>query len=258
MLQTLDTLARRRHGGAPRTIDAPKRWTGAAGAAGDAEASHDDFELLKEIGSVVRIARMQTIIHEGDPAANYFKVISGAVRVYKLLADGRRQIVGFPLTGDFFGWSAGDSYPHTAEAISDVTVLRVPRKRLEALVEAHPKLGIRLLGMAHGEICAAQEQMLLLGRKTAEERIASFLVAMSERAASHGEASNVIVLSMTRGEIADYLGLSAEAVSRGLSALKREGLIAIREPQRIALVHPEALADRAEGDDADWSIAAHR
>ena len=256
MLQSLETLDRVPHGGAPRAIDAPKGWNGAAGIDGDGERELDDFEVLTEIGSLVHLPRMQTIFHEGDSATHYFKVVSGAVRVYKLLFDGRRQIIGFPLTGDFFGWSAGDSYPHTAEAIGDVTVLKIPRARLEALIEAHPKLGIRLLGMAHSEICAAQDQMLLLGRKTAEERIASFLVTMSKRAARHGEAANPVVLSMTRGEIADYLGLSAEAVSRGLSALRREGLIAIREPQRIALMDPETLHDRAAGDDAEWSMPA--
>ncbi len=256
MLQTFETTGRPPQGGAPRAMELRKGWNGAASVDGGTEREYDDFEFLKEIGTVVRVPKMQTVFHEGDPATHYFKVIAGAVRIYKLLFDGRRQIIGFPLTGDFFGWSAGDSHAHTAEAISDVTVLRIPRKRLEALVEAHPKLGMRLLGMAHSEICAAQDQMLLLGRKTAEERIASFLVTMSERAASHGEAPNPVVLSMTRGEIADYLGLSAEAVSRGLSALKREGLIAIREPQRIALVRPEALHERAEGDAAECAMAA--
>ncbi len=250
MQQSLETFGRPQRGGAPRALDLARPRNGGGGLDADARPGSDEFERLMDIGTLVRVPRMRSIFREGDPAKHYFEVIAGAVRIYKLLVDGRRQIIGFPLTGDFFGWSSGDSYAHTAEATTDVTVLRFPRDKLEALVEEHPKLGLRLLGIAHNQICAAQDQMLLLGRKTAEERIASFLVTMSERAARGGQPENPVVLHATRGEIGDYLGLSAEAVSRGLSALRREGLIALAEPQRVTLMRPEALHDRGAGDGA--------
>lgn len=206
----------------------------------------EEIERLRAIISTVHCEQGQVIIHEGDPAEHLFNVVSGAVRLYKLLPDGRRQITGFLMPGDFLGIALNESYAYTAEALNLVHLCRFPRRRLEVLLHELPALERSLLGEASSELVAAQDQMLLLGRKTARERVASFLVMLSERAARHGRPANPIELPMIRADIADFLGLTTETVSRTFSHLKRNGIIdlAIRGQVEIKRRHAlEALRE---------------
>lgn len=207
-------------------------------------------EEVGRISSIVTrlsLAAHQMLFHEGDPAEFVYNVTRGAVKLYKLLPDGRRQITGFLLAGDFLGLAGKDGYSYSAETVTSVELCRFPRRRLDELFEAYPQLERRMLKLATDELIAAQDQMLLLGRRTAAEKVASFLVRLSEREKVRGQSGNPVLLPMTRGDIADYLGLTIETVSRTLSQMKRDQLIRQLSLTEIELANAERLAALAEG-----------
>lgn len=209
-----------------------------------------DEEELAQVSRIVRNLELDPgdpLFDEGEPAEAVFNVTAGAVKVYKLLPDGRRQITGFLFAGDFLGLAHNESYAYSAEAITPVALCRFPRRQLEALLERYPKMERRLLGMASHELAAAQEQMLLLGRKTAREKIASFLLTLSQRARKRGQRENPVTVPMSRNDIGDFLGLTTETVSRSFTQLKTAGLIALLPAGKVALSDPAALQAVAEG-----------
>ena len=189
------------------------------------------------------------VIDEGEDADHLFNVTRGAIRVYKLLPDGRRQVTGFLFPGDFLGLSnAGhDTYAYSAEALVESDLCRFPREKLEVVIEENTNLEKRLLRMAANELAVAQDQMVLLGRKTARERVASFFLSLSERAVKRGQAANPISVPMSRTDIADYLGLTTETVSRTITQLKTENLIKLLNGNKIELCNLDALEDLAMG-----------
>ncbi|MGQ0664227.1 MAG: helix-turn-helix domain-containing protein [Pseudomonadota bacterium] len=210
--------------------------------------SAEAIEDIDDIAAPLALKRGQAVFHEGDPATGYFKVASGVVRMCKVLADGRRHIAEFFFPGDFFGFGRFDTHAYTAEAITEAKILRYPRRHVEALFETHPKLGLRLLATVCGGLSQAQDQMLLLGRKTARERIASFLLTMAARRAGTSPTGARIDLPMSRGDIADYLGLTIETVCRTLSELKREKIIALPDRQGVIVLRMDVLRALGEGD----------
>jgi CRP/FNR family transcriptional regulator len=181
-----------------------------------------------EIGPLATIATAAsfepgaTILMEGDPARHLFRIVSGIVKVHRSLADGRCQITGFLFPGDFIGLAPEDVYLSSAIAVGPVTSSRFPRKQVEQLVEVSPLVARLLLHRTCGELIAAQDQMLLLGRKTASEKVASFLRLIARRL-----QDDDITLPMTRADIADYLGLTIETVSRTLTLLREDGVIEV-------------------------------
>ena len=208
----------------------------------------DERPELAAIVTEVRAESQQTIFYEGDPAQYVFNVTDGTVKLYKLLADGRRQVTGFLFRGDFLGLALNTSYAYSAEAIVPTRLCRFPRHDLEHLLERFPRLERRMLAMAGNELSAAQDQMLLLGRKTAMERVASFLNNIKNRSARRGEASEPIVLPMTRNEIADFLGLTTETVSRTITELRKAKVIQLGSPSTIGVLRLDALEEIAAGD----------
>ena len=204
-----------------------------------------ELEILEGIVSRVNYIPQQTIFTEGDDADHVFNVTDGVVRLYKLLIDGRRQITGFLFAGDFMGLSAHETYAYSAEAITQLSACRFPRKKLESMLEQYPKLEKRLLGMVVDELTTAQDQMLLLGRKTAQERLASFLLSLSRRAIHRGLSGDSVSLVMGRADIADFLGLTTETVSRTITQLKRAGAIDLQSGGRVSLADRAALEDMA-------------
>ena len=189
----------------------------------------------------------QTIFREAEPAEYVFNVASGTVKLYKLMADGRRQITGFLLPGDFLGLALNATYTYTSEAVQEVTACRFPRKRLESLFDEFPQLEKRMLGMAVDELAAAQDQMLLLGRKTAREKVASFLLMLSRRQTDRDMAANPTKVPMSRADIADYLGLTIETVSRTLTQLKKDDVISLPDNSHVHVTDLDRLDDMAEG-----------
>lgn len=197
----------------------------------------DALLALEQIGSRRSFMRDQEIYAEGDPSDCWYKVMSGTVRIGKLLADGRRQIAEFCFGGDCFGIDNTSARVFSAEVVSDAILARYPRRATERLIDESPKLARHLCDMTLRDLAQAQVRMLLLGRMTASERVASFLLEMSERR----DAQRIVELPMSRNDIADYLGLTIETVCRVLSVFKRDGAIAIPAPHRIELRDRNAL-----------------
>src|SRR3982074_399494 len=158
---------------------------------------------------------------EKEPSAYVYQVTSGAVRTYKLLSDGRRQIGAFHLVGDIFGLENSDVHRFTAEAIVDTALRLVKRRSLESVAEYDVLVAHNLLGLTTNNLRHAEDHMLLLGRKTALERVAAFLLEMDSRL----KPTDTLALPMCRRDIADYLGLTLETVSRALSNLHGRGIL---------------------------------
>jgi len=204
------------------------------GAAKQADALTEAFTL---IGAAVRFDRNTEIFGEAEPAEYFYQVVSGAVRMYKLLSDGRRQIGAFHLPGDVFGLEAGQTHRFGAEAIA-TSVIRVARRSaIIALAARDHDLANELWTRTADRLQLAQDHMLLLGRKNAEERVASFLLQMADRAA----AERTLDLPMSRQDIADYLGLTIETVSRTLTQLEGKAAIELPSSRRVCLCNRAAL-----------------
>ncbi len=189
----------------------------------------------------------QALFHEGDPNPYVFNVVDGAVKLYRLLPDGRRQITGFLFQGDFLGLGGRGASSFTAEALTPLNACRFRRGDFDQLLNTLPALEHRLVALAGDELMAAQEQIVLLGRKTARERLASFLTRLSERQVQLGGPEGQVHLPMTRLDIADYLGLTIETVSRVFTQFKTSGLIRLLPGNDVALPDPAALKALGEG-----------
>ena len=208
----------------------------------------DDLASMRRLGWTLNLRDGQPLFHEGDPATRVFTLTRGALKLYKLLPDGRRQITGFMFPGDFLGIAVDDDHAFTAEAVADSQLCWFPRNRFGEFVEAHQHLERELYRLATHELAAAQMQMVLLGRKTATERLASFFMMLLERAEKGGwRRGRMIDLPMSRIDIADYLGLTKETVSRMLASLKSRRIVRLDALDRIEVIDRDRLADLAEG-----------
>ena len=207
-----------------------------------AASEPDALAPLAAQSALIRAGRDKQIFGQGDPAKYCYLVLSGCVRSVSLIEDGRRQVSEFLLPGDLFGWEAADEYDFSAEAVTPVFLRRYRRSSLEALADSDRNLARTLRNLSARQLRVARERMVLLGRKTASERIASFLLEMARRL----HATSQIRLPMNRGDIADHLGLTVETVCRGLTQLRREGTISV-ERGNVAICDPDALgaAERA-------------
>lgn len=179
------------------------------------------------------IARGEEVFADGDTAEYIYKIVSGTVRSCKLLNDGRRQIDSFHFAGDIFGLESGGEHRLTAEAVDDVVVLAFRRCRFDSLVQRDPALSHQLMNSVIASLERAHEHMVLLGRKTAQEKIASFLLGMANRLAPRADRFD---LPMQRADIADHLGLTIETVSRVLTQMMRDGLIKLTAAGRTIVL----------------------
>jgi CRP/FNR family transcriptional regulator, nitrogen fixation regulation protein len=184
----------------------------------------DPLAALESTATTLGVDKEQTIYTEGDPAEFAYRIVGGCVRMVKLMEDGRRQVTEFLLPGDLLGLDQFDTYDLSAEAVTPVVLRSYRRSSVEGLADRDPAIARRLRALAAAGLRAAWERMTLLGRKTAVERIASFLLEMSGRLPAGG--TDRLVLPMGRADIADHLGLTMETVCRILSCLRQEGTIA--------------------------------
>ncbi len=202
--------------------------------------------------SAETLAAGEALFWEGDPAGQIFDVISGVLRVYRIMPDGRRAIMGFIHPGDVLGVSFQNRYLFTAEAVTEVKIRRFARSRFFGLINETPALRPQLFAILCDEMSAAQDQMLLLGRKNAEERVVSFLLSVHRKVGIGAD----IELPMSRLDMADYLGLTMETVSRMMTSLARRGLIALGARHTVTLRKLAALREIAGHDAEDEDIAA--
>jgi CRP/FNR family nitrogen fixation transcriptional regulator len=191
--------------------DKKPRLLGQLGDLSHAKVSSTDCKYLKDT----------EIFGEAEPAEYIYQVIEGAVRSHKLLSDGRRQIGAFHLPGDIFGLGNGEFHRFTAEAIVESTLRLVKRHSLERVAKNDPAMVRNLSKMMGDNLQHAENHLILLGRQSARERVGAFLLEMNGRLKSRG----AIALPMSRSDIADYLGLTLETVSRALSAYQRQGYL---------------------------------
>jgi CRP-like cAMP-binding protein len=188
-------------------------------------APRDALDLLEQFGTTVTVQREQEIHGQGDQASSCYRILRGCVRMVKLMEDGRRQIGEFLMVGDLLGFDALETHDFAAEAVTDVVLRRYPRRAVDVLAESNTALARRLRDLTSISLRTAHMRLLLLGRKTASERIATFLLEMAERLPR--TSACVMEMPMSRTDMADHLGLTIETVCRILAHLRRDATIAI-------------------------------
>jgi CRP/FNR family transcriptional regulator len=186
-----------------------------------------DLAAFERIARHIDLTPNEALFTAGQAATSVHNITAGVARLYKLLPDGRRQVIGFALPGDFLGTMPSDRYSFSADAIEAVSVCRFPADTFAQFIEHRPHFLLRINEFAARELMLAQEQMLLLGRRTAEEKVAAFLIGWRARLAHIGDERQTISLPMSRQDIADYLGLTIETVSRTLTRFEREKMLVI-------------------------------
>ncbi|WP_246299882.1 Crp/Fnr family transcriptional regulator [Sinorhizobium psoraleae] len=191
----------------------------------------------------------EAIFWESDEATHVFEVADGMLRALRLLGDGRRIIVGFLGPGDLLGVSLKERYLYTVEAISPVQLRRFPRGRFEDEVARNSHLQEQLVSKLRDEMTAAQDQTVLLSRRSADEKLANFLLMMRQR--GNSEHRSIIELPMTRLDIANYLGMTIETVSRTITKLANSGIIEGAGRRSIKILKMETLRLLAEGDESE-------
>lgn len=214
--------------------------------------SDDEIAALSAVARK-RLLKPGEVILRAEEAPPFFaNIVSGAVKLSKTLADGRQQIVGLQFPPDFLGRAHRNRSPLFAEAASDVELCVFPKAEFERLLTDQPQLETRLFQNTLNELDAAREWMLLLGRKTALEKVASFLALIARRnrptACAHMDADPILTiwLPLTRAEIADYLGLTIETVSRQLGNLRADDILEAGSNRSITILDPAQLEDIAQ------------
>jgi CRP/FNR family nitrogen fixation transcriptional regulator len=202
------------------------------------------LKSLDSLAVIMPFHRGQEICSQSDPAEYWYCVVTGTARRYVLRVDGRRQIVGLLLPGDFFGFTASDEYDFTVEAVGEGTVVAAyPRRRVEMLADSDPAVAREIRQIVFEALSRLQSQLLIIGRITALEKVGGFILEMAARL-SQGRGDSV-ALPVSRYDIADYLAVSVETVSRSLTDLKHRGVIKLSGTRTVKIVDRDALE---EGD----------
>jgi CRP/FNR family nitrogen fixation transcriptional regulator len=211
-------------------------------AAGDASAARNAWlsqqnEPLRAAGTVIDVTEGKEICAQGCEADTFYKVVSGVVRVCKFLNDGRRQIEAFHVAGELFGMELGGERLLSAEAVTDCSLIIYRRRNIEQLAKSDHGVSHQLFSYAMQGLARAQSHSLLLGRRGAAEKLASFLLDWTAKNAANGSTH----LAMSRQDIADYLGLTIETVSRSMSQFERDGVIHLTGPRQVQVLNRAAL-----------------
>ncbi len=206
----------------------------------------EELARLEAVSTSKQFEPGQTIFEEGDETRSIYNLTEGTIRLVKLLPNGRRQIVGFVFPGDMMGLAIHGLYTASAEAVTPVKICQFPREKLLALLDEFPAMKTRLLNIAADELSEAQEQMLLLGRKAPVEKVASFFIRLCRENRRIGGIENELDLAMGRSDIADYLGLTIETVSRTFTKMRADGIIKLEGKHHVIINDMDALEDIAE------------
>jgi CRP-like cAMP-binding protein len=202
--------------------------------------SSSALAALETIGSALQVKRGHEVYAEGDAAEYCYRVVEGCVRTVKILADGSRPVGEILLPGDFFGFEFDGTHFFSAQAVTPVVLRRYPRRAVMARAESDLNLARQLHTLTAQALQAARQRMVRLTRKSAAERMASFLIEMADRSTS---PDSYVHLPMSRSDIADYLGLVIETVSRTITQFKRKKLIALKDTNHIKILDRDALED---------------
>jgi CRP/FNR family transcriptional regulator len=203
-------------------------------------------EMLSEAQQLTLPPR-HLLFDEGDRAAHVFTLVQGTAKLSRLLPDGREQVLGFRFAGDVLGYTGEEKHVFAARLLTTAQVCRLERRRLDGLFSRYPALERRLLDLCVQELAATREQLVTVGRRTAEARVAAFLLSLTEAGRRRQQPGAVLDMPMTRSDIADFLGLTIETVSRTLTAFRRRGWL--REPAqgRMELLRQDELLQLTEG-----------
>jgi CRP/FNR family transcriptional regulator len=210
-----------------------------------------ELEALNALGRRQKLTKGETVIWAGDESIICANLLTGVLKLSASTADGREQIVGLHYPADFIGRPYGDTADFTVTALTDSELCVFPRKQFEQVLEDHARMERLLLQRTFAALDEARGRMLMLGRKSAEEKIAGFLLDMADRAGSSAcqasaEGPITFDLPLTRGQIADVLGLTIETVSRQMTKLKASGVISLPGGRAITLRNRAALQERSE------------
>jgi len=222
---------------APRSFDPRQSIVAAFEPGGEPSA-------LERIGTIVQFARNETIFSECDTARYAYRLLKGFVRLSRVMIDGRRQIAQFLSPGDMFALEGKDAHSLTAEALTEVSVICYPRWQVEQLSDDMPEVRRELMASLRRELSAAQDHLVMLGRQTAMERVASFVLQLAKRRGVHDR----VEFPMSRQDIADYLGLTIETVCRVLTELKTLRVITTPDRHHAIIRDFDALEAIAIGD----------
>jgi CRP/FNR family transcriptional regulator len=209
-----------------------------------------ELDALNRLGRRVHVRSGQTLMWEGDDSSLVANVIDGVLKLSTSTVDGREQIVGVVYPSDFIGRPFGNTTPHSVTALSDAHVCMFTRSAFDEFAVEHPELEHKLLQRTLTELDRARSWMLLLGRKSAGERVATFLLEMAERLANNGcegsfAPADRFELPLSRQQIADLLGLTIETVSRQLTRLRQAGVIDLPDRRSVVILNREAMEDAA-------------
>lgn len=206
-----------------------------------------------EVAPTRVLTQREHLFCEGDRATHVYRVEVGHIVIYRIMPDGRRQVIDFAYPGDLVGLGALGEHASHAQATVKTVVRCLPVTILNELASFDPRVGLRLYEAISSELMASRELLFTVSQRTASERLASFLLALSRRSARRGEKANEIVLPMTRNDIADFLGLTIETVSRMFTRLREDGIIDIEQRILISIRDPERLrlmaGENARGND---------
>lgn len=209
-----------------------------------------DIAGLDEIAHEARRSQVRAhdnLFAEGDPAQSIVMLVSGMAKLTRLTADARQQVLGFRFPGDILGFTAGATHSADAQMLTDGVICRLTRRQLDRMLERFPAVQRRMMDLCAQELALTQDQLVTVGRRQAEQRVAAFLISLSVAARRRGEDTRRLAMPMTRAEIGDLLGLALETVSRAFSALRKRGLVAGKGLHWVELPDPEALALLADG-----------
>ena len=212
-------------------------------------------QALESLAVLSRYQRDEEIYPQQGGVECWYRVVRGAARRFSVCTDGRRQIVDLLLPGDFFGFGVRGTHAFTAEAIAaDTVIARYPTARIETLAASEPRAARELSGIVLDAISRLHSLLLILGRTTAEQKVGSFLLHMQERVGNSG--ANRLTLPVSRYDVADFLALSVETVSRSLTGLKERGVITLFGPRDIGIIDRDALAEERDASEEPVRVPA--
>lgn len=206
-----------------------------------AALADDEIGALERIMTARRLDADETLVVEGESRKRVYSLTEGMLRLSMALPDGRRQITGFLLPGDYLGLADDEVYTASVEAVVPAALCSFPVREMDALIETYPRLKDRLFRFTRAALRQARENQVILGRLAPVEKLAAFLLALSRRMAENKLADNPVPLAMTRADIADYLGLTIETVSRSFTKLRNQGLIRLPDAHLVEIVDRRSL-----------------